>query len=436
MFDPICAPATPLLPSAVSIVRVSGYNLKSKLKPLINLPMPRQVALRTLVWSGYRESAIVLFFQGPKSYTGEDLVEFQLHGNPLLVRRFVEYLGVLGIRLAEPGEFTRRALMNGKQNLLEVEALRNLVNATVDTQLRQAQAFAGGIPTWICKAKELLIPWLALAEADIDYGEESGIVLDLDVLKSSLLPLKSILDVECIRAAAARWLTDGIRIALVGCPNAGKSTLFNVMAGTDRAIVTNLPGTTRDVLEIQVDWAGLPLILFDTAGLRNSMDPIERLGIDRVYGVLETVDLILHLIPVTDKSSDDYIMARLAPFAGKVITVRNKSDLAEDLVTTEEVCISVVNNELAPLISAIRERFLGGLAPDMCLGAMSTRRQRELLDDLVVQIDMLFSLEHNSPPELAASTLQGAWGLLTRLTGEDRADSTLDHLFSEFCLGK
>ncbi len=434
MFEPICAPATPLLPSAVAIVRVSGPGLGARLRPLTVLPTPRQAALRTLVWDGYREQALVLFFPGPASYTGEDLVEFQLHGNPLLVKRLLEQLGRMGIRLAEPGEFTRRALLNGKQSLLQAEALRDLVNAATDTQLRQAQARSGGLPGWVAQAKAALAPWLARAEASVDYGEEEGIGLDLDALRRQLAPLKALFHVEQGRASAAGWLLDGIRVALVGRPNAGKSTLFNALAGADRAIVTELPGTTRDVLEVRTQWAGLPLLLFDTAGLRSSEDPVERLGVARVRGVLEQADLILHLVPLADPAPDPDILARLAPFAGKLLTVRNQADRGG--APAAGPCISALTGDLEPLAEAMRERFLGGLAPDACLGALATRRQRELLDELVVQMDLLFGLAPGSPPELAASVLQGAWGLLARLTGEDRAESALDQVFAGFCLGK
>ena len=433
MSDPICAPATPLLPSAVAIVRVSGDRLGARLRPLV-LPPPRQAALRTLAWDGFRERALVIFFPAPASYTGEDLVEFQLHGNPLLVKRFLEHLGRLGIRLAEPGEFTRRALLNGKQGLLEAEALRDLVNAATDTQLRQAQARCGGLPPWVAGAKAALAPWLARAEASVDYGEDEGIGLDLTALRAGLAPLKELFHVEQGRASAAGWLLEGIRVALVGRPNAGKSTLFNAMAGADRAIVTDLPGTTRDVLEVRVQWAGLPLLLFDTAGLRTSADPVERLGVARVRGVLEQADLILHLHPLGDPAPDPELLERLAPFAGKVLTVRNQADLGGP--ATGEPCISALRGELEPLAAALRERFLGGRAPDACLGALATRRQRELLDELVTQMDLLFLLEPGAPPELAASALQGAWGLLARLTGEDRAETALDQVFSGFCLGK
>jgi len=434
MSEPICAPATPLLPSAVAIVRVSGPDLAGRLRPLLALPPARLAALRTLVWEGFRERALVLFFPGPGSYTGEDLVELQVHGNPLLVKRLLEQLGRMGIRLAEPGEFTRRALLNGKQSLLEAEALRDLVNAATDTQLRQAQARAGALPAWVAEAKAALAPWLARAEASVDYGEDEGISLDLNALRSGLDPLRALFHVEQARASAAGWLLDGIRVALVGRPNAGKSTLFNAMAGADRAIVTDRPGTTRDVLEVRAQWAELPLYLFDTAGLRHSEDPVERLGVARVRGVLEQADLILHLVPLPDPAPEPGILERLAPFAGKVLTVRNQADLGG--AATADPCISVPAGRLEPLARALRERFLGGLAPDACLGALSTRRQRELLDELVLQMELLFQLEAGAPPELAASALQGAWGLLARLTGEDRAESALDQVFSGFCLGK
>lgn len=444
MSDAICAPATPLLPSAVAIVRVSGGDLPARLQPLTRLPRPRQAGLRTLAWDGYKEKALVLFFPGPASYTGEDLVEFHLHGNPRLVRRFLEHLGALGIRLAEPGEFTRRALLNGKQTLLEAEALRDLINAATDTQLRQAQARAGGAPAWVTQAKQTLAPWIARAEASVDYGEDEGIGLDLQALAAELAPLRQVFHVEQARASAAGWLLDGIRIALVGRPNAGKSTLFNVLAGEDRAIVTAVPGTTRDVLEVRAQWAGLPLTLFDTAGLRETEDPVERLGVARVRAVLEQVDLILHLVPLADAGPEPGILARLAPFAGKVLTVRNQADLGPARVGAaqpgaaqpDQVCISALGGDLAALAAALQARFLGPLAPEACLGALATRRQRELLDDLVMQMDLLFRLEPEAPPELAASLLQGAWGLLARLTGEDRAETALDQVFSGFCLGK
>ncbi|HJU83944.1 MAG TPA: tRNA modification GTPase [Holophagaceae bacterium] len=434
MSEPICAPATALLPSAVAVVRVSGPGLGERLAPLLKLPQPRRAALRRLRWGGYDERALVLFFPGPSSYTGEDLVEFQLHGNPLLVRRFLEHLATLGIRLAEPGEFTRRSLLNGKQGLLEAEALRDLIGAATDQQLRQAQARAV-LPPWIAEAKIRLAPWMARAEAAVDYGEEEGIELDHGALKEDLRNLAAMFHVERRRAEAARWLRDGIRIALAGRPNAGKSTLFNALAGEDRAIVTEIPGTTRDVLELRTEWRGLPLLLFDTAGLRDTEDPVERLGVARVQGVLEQADLILHLVPVTDPGPEPALLAVLAPFEGRVLELRTFADQAPSIGTTTPA-ISALSGDLDALEAALKQRFLGDQAPEAVLGALATARQRELLEELVLQTELMAQLGPGSPPELFASALQGAWGLLQRLTGEDRAESALDQVFGGFCLGK
>lgn len=434
MGESICAPATPLLPSAVAIVRISGGDLVSQLAPLLELPPPRRASLRTLGWDGFREHALVLFFPGPASYTGEDVVEVQLHGNPVLVRSLLEALGHLGIRLAEPGEFTRRALLNGRQDLVGAEALRDLVAATTEVQIRQAQALAGGAPGWVARVRKGLAPWVARTEASIDYGEEEGILLNQEALRADLESLRALFHVEQTRASAARWLRDGIRVALVGRPNAGKSTLFNALAGEDRAIVTEVPGTTRDVLEAQAQVDGLPLHLFDTAGLRETEDPVERLGVARIRRVLEEADVVLHLVPLAEPAPDPGVLGHLRPFQTKVLVVRTMADRGGP--RAEGPAISALVGDLGELKEALRRRFLGDLAPQACLGALGTARQRELLDDLVRQMDLLWDLDSQAPVEVVGSLLQGAWGLLQRLTGEDRAEATLDQVFSGFCLGK
>lgn len=429
---PIQAPATPLLPGAVGILRVSGEDLEGRLAPFLKLPPPRLATLHTLRWAGFAERALVLFFPAPHSYTGEDVVEFQIHGNPLLMHRLMDHLTGLGIGLAEPGEFTRRALLNGKQGLLEVEALRDLIAAQTDQQLRQAQARAGALPAWLREAEARLAPWIARAEATVDYGEDEGIGLDRGALNAELAALETMFHVERRRARAAGWLRSGIRLALVGRPNAGKSTLFNALAGEDRAIVTEVPGTTRDVLEVVVEWRGLPLRLFDTAGLRVTEDRVERLGVARVEGVLAHADLVLHLVPAADPGPDPEVIKALAPFEGRVLEVRTQADLAPG----EGLRISAASGELDALESALKARFLEGQRPEALHGALATARQQELLEALLAQVETLRELPTGAPPEVLASLLQGAWGLLKRLTGEDRADTALDQLFSGFCLGK
>ncbi len=436
MSVPICAPATALLPGAVAIVRISGPNLAGFLAPLVALPPARRAAVRHLRWDGFDEQALVLHLPAPASFTGEDVVELQIHGNPLLVRRLLDHLGTLGIRLAEPGEFTRRALLNGRKSLLEAEALRDLVAAQTDQQLRQAQARAGALPPWIGLARARLAPWMARAEAAVDYGEDEGIGLPMDDLKEDLKELVTTFHVERRRAEAARWLQGGIRIALAGRPNAGKSTLFNTLAGEDRALVTEVPGTTRDVLEVTCEWRGLPLKLFDTAGLRITEDRVEALGVARVQPILAQADLILHLLPLGDPGSDPEVIRTLAPFTGRVLEVITQADRGGATPPVGALIISAATGDLGALEGALKARFLEGQSPEALLGALATSRQRELLEDLVHQMDLVMDLPQGCPPELPASLLQGAWGLLARLTGEDRAESALDQVFSGFCLGK
>lgn len=430
--QPIVAPATPLLPGAVAVLRLSGQDLAARLAPLVTLPPAREARVRVLRWEGFQERALVLFFPGPRSYTGEDVVELQVHGNPLLVRRLLDHLGTLGIRLAEPGEFTRRALFHGKQGLLEAEALKDLVEAQTDQQLRQAQARLGHAPAWLGEARARLAPWVARAEAAVDYGEEEGLHLDVDNLKVEAMELAAMFHVEQARGAAARWLRDGLRIVLVGRPNAGKSTLFNALAGEDRAIVTAEPGTTRDVLEVRAEWRDLPLLLFDTAGLREAEGEAERLGIARVQPLLERADLILHLVPAPDPGPDPAIQARLAGLASKVLEVRTQADRAPG----PGLRVSAREGDLDALERALKDRFLGEHAPESLQGALATARQLRLLEALAAQMDLVAALDPGAPPELPASLLQGAWSLLLRLTGEDRAETALDELFHGFCLGK
>jgi len=399
---------------------------------LLELPEPRRAELRQLKWDGFSERALVLYFPSPKSYTGEDVVEFHIHGNPLLVARLMERLGQLGIRLAKPGEFTKRALLNGKQSLLDVEALKDLMDAATDAQLRQAQARSGGVPAWVVQSRAKIASLVASIEACIDYGEDEGMSFDVRGLREEAKVLAATFHVEQKRSASARWLRDGIKIAIAGRPNAGKSTLFNALANEDRAIVSEGPGTTRDILEARCEWAGLPLLLFDMAGIRETCDPVEKKGIAKIAPVLQEADMILHLIPATDDRPDPEMMSHLSPYSGKTLTVRNQCDLAQ----AEGICISAKNGILGPLEDALRQHFLGEFSPDACLGALATERQRELLADLSSQMELLAGLPDGTPLELPASLLQGALGLFARLTGEDRAGLSLDAMFSEFCLGK
>ncbi|MFM8431050.1 MAG: hypothetical protein ACKN95_08650, partial [Holophagaceae bacterium] len=219
MTTPIFASATPLFKSAVHIIRASGDNLESLFAPLCTLPPPKQLARRDLKWNStqgnFHERALVVFSPAPQSYTGEDCVEFHLHGNPLLVQRFSDCLLALGLRLARPGEFTQRALLNGKQSLLGVEALQELMEADTDLQLQQAQAHQGGSPPWVLALHAELAGWVAQAEAAVDYGEDEHLSLDESALKIWANAWVEQIQLEYRKAQAAQWIKKGIHIVLV-----------------------------------------------------------------------------------------------------------------------------------------------------------------------------------------------------------------------------
>lgn len=437
--DVICAPATSSLKSAVHIVRVTGRDLIRLLQPLLpTLPLPRQITLLSLAWTlnglAYTEQALVVYFAAPNTYTGEDLLEFHLHGNPLLTQRFMDYLLSLGVRMAVPGEFTQRALINNKKNLLDVETLRDLMDAQTDVQLRQAQAQQGGLPLWVKTFQAELAPWIAQAEASVDYGDDEHVVLDHQALTLWAQQWSERLQETLLRASSAQWIKKGIHILLVGRPNAGKSTLFNYLLGQSRALVSEQPGTTRDYLEGTTEWAGLPLVVMDTAGVRDAAETLEAQGIAMIEPLLLRADLILHLVPIQDTEPDLTVTEFLKPYAKKVCVLRTMADRGNP--PSKDLAVSVHQQKLEPLKNYLMETFLRRQNPESLLGAFSDERQLGLLQQCLQTLMMLAQLDSGAPSEIRASALQGLWASLAQLLGDDPVESALDQMFSRFCLGK
>lgn len=439
MTTPIFASATPLFKSAVHIIRASGDNLESLFAPLCALPPPKQLARRDLKWNStqgnFHERALVVFSPAPQSYTGEDCVEFHLHGNPLLVQRFSDCLLALGLRLARPGEFTQRALLNGKQSLLGVEALQELMEADTDLQLQQAQAHQGGSPPWVLALHAELAGWVAQAEAAVDYGEDEHLSLDESALKIWANAWVEQIQLEYRKAQAAQWIKKGIHIVLVGRPNAGKSSLFNYLLKDERAIVSDTPGTTRDYLEGRTELGDLPLTVFDTAGIRDKAEYIEQAGIYKIHPLLLSADLILNLIPAQDSAPDSATEALIHPFSNKVMRVSTMVDQGPPSLATD-CSISLQPAATDELQQALENRFLGGHRARELHTSFWRDRHLQLLLNIQEALWALLNAPLGAPTEIYASALQGAWRHLCRLTGSDPAESSLDELFSRFCLGK
>ena len=433
MTDTIFAQASARGRAGVAVIRISGLLAPQALAALGAEPVtPRRVALRMLHDPATGEaidSALVLRFGAPASFTGEDVVELHLHGSLAVTRAVSDALIRLpGLRPAEPGEFTRRALMNGRLDLAQVEGLADLIEAETEAQRRQAlRLMRGGLSRMATDWREGLVGALALIEASIDFGDE-----DIpDDLRPQVLPRLSSVRASMVReltgGAMAERLREGFEVALVGAPNAGKSTLLNALAGRDVAITSEVAGTTRDVIEVRMDLRGLPVTLLDTAGLRATGDAVERIGVERALDRAAAADLRVVLV------EGDDAMAFGLDLQPEDIVVRAKADLHPD---GAGLAVSGVTGagipSLLDQIAAVLETRAAGA------GSLSHTRQREAIARAVAALEAAAGFLKSEPPqpELAADSLQQALRALDFLLGRVDVEAVLDVIFASFCLGK
>src|SRR5882757_4060503 len=427
-------------PNAISVVRVSGAHASTILSTLASrIPPPRR-ATRALIRDANQQpidDAVVLWFPGPKSATGEDVAEFHVHGGrAVLAALFAALSSFENTRAAEPGEFTRRAFENGKLDLTEAEGLDDLIHADTDRQrrqaLRQLKGLLGGrARSW----RAQIIEASALIEAGIDFSDEGDVPAEL--IAPALAKIKALhAEIAEVLAAQGRSerLRDGLVVAIAGPPNVGKSTLMNQLARREVAIVSPHAGTTRDVIEVQLDLDGYPVTVIDTAGIRATDDPVEQEGVRRARARAAEADLVLWM---TDAQHEEMAHASSAP----VWLVRNKIDLEISAVTSGQ---SMGVREFR--ISARHGDGLGELVAAMIVfaqdyfgtsegGLISRERQRRLLretaESLQRSVEMIGSGE-----ELAAEDLRRAAYSLGRLLGRVDVEDILDVIFRDFCIGK
>lgn len=444
MTDTIFALATAPGRAAVAVVRLSGPGSGRALESLAGkaVPAARRASLRRLKGADGRvlDEALVIWTPGPGSYTGEDAAELHLHGGPAIVEGVIQALHDLGLRLAEPGEFTRRAFENGKLDLAQAEAVADLVDAETQGQARQALGQLGGAlsrryETW----RGQLVQALAMLEAAVDFPDEE---LPADVADRARPPLEA-LRAEIGEALAdegrGRRVREGFRVALIGAPNAGKSSLLNALAGRDAAIVTATPGTTRDVIEVPLVLAGYKVLLADTAGVRDTEEAIEAEGVRRARAWAEGADL--RLWAVDQSASGDWRQAYGLARPGDLL-VLTKADLPAGADRAEAAAVeleSLAISTLAPddvrkVRAALEQRVVealgGGETP------LATRiRHGESLREAHSRLSR--ALEELEPAvELAAEDVRLAARALARVTGRIGAEDILDVVFSSFCIGK
>jgi tRNA modification GTPase len=457
--------------AGIAVVRLSGKAAHAALHALCagKVPKPRAAGLRQLRDPGSGEGldrGLVLWFPGPASFTGEDMAELHLHGGRAVIAGVLAALGRLGLRLAEPGEFTKRAFENGKLDLTEAEGLADLINAETAAQRSQALAQSAGALRERYEAwRASLLCAMAYVEASLDFSDEADIA---EGAFNAALPEVRALDAELDRALAdhrrGEIVREGIQVAIVGAPNAGKSSLLNALAGREAAIVFDEPGTTRDIIEVALDLDGFPFVLRDTAGLRETASAVEQEGIRRTIATAEQADLVLALIDATTPHpvplplgegtvlhANPLVQASPLPMgegqgegrfaeSRALIPVLNKIDLASTTkaeADTGVIAISAKTGEgldtlRAALVAFARGNYSGAETPLIT----RARHRQEIERARAALAAFLACAEAGDHPELAAEHLREAADALGRLTGRLDVEDVLSQIFSEFCIGK
>ena len=413
-------------PAAISVIRISGPKAHEVGRLIAgDLPEPRMASVRELRNPASGElidEALLLRFDGPASSTGEDIVEFQCHGGRAIVDAVLGVLASLdGLRAAQPGEFTRRAFESGRIDLTEAEGLADLIEAETESQRKAALALAeGGLRKQVADWQNRLLGLSAEAERAIDYDEDDQGVDP--ALSRECGALAAELRAWLERPRVER-LKDGVKVVVAGPPNAGKSSLLNAIAGEERAIVTAVPGTTRDHIEVPLSLGGVPILLTDTAGLRESADSVEAIGVERAARLVEVADVLLWLGEAAD-----------APGHPRLIRVHAKADLAgRESASEGSIAVSSVTGEgLSKLLRRIEALARGGLLPAEDAIALN-RRQAAQLEDARDALEHALGARD---PVLIAEHLRLARSAFDRLTGRAGVEEVLDALFSRFCLGK
>lgn len=430
-FDTIVAPITGDQASAVAIVRLSGPDSWS-IAGKVFRGWPAAPISHRAVYGVYvtGDDGLGLPFAQDSSYTGEESAELSLHGSPASVRALVEQCIQEGARFADAGEFTQRAFLNGRIDLTRAEAVADTVNALTATQLRLANRLREGA-LWeeVTHIRSSVLGILAQVEASVDFEEEIGPV-DRDGTLSKIDTLVDRIEVLLKTAEIGRILRKGLRIAIVGPPNAGKSSLFNAFLGKDRAIVTQIPGTTRDYLEETLDLGGVPVVLIDTAGLRTSSDLVEDLGIQRAWAQAAEADLVWYVYDASGHFPDP--PPELSE--GKVWILANKSDLAAPARSEHYAVSALTADGLDALVRAVAE--IGREAEALPIPPIN-ERHRPLLDHACAALqEAMITIQSSRPDDLLATHLRAAIQSLGEVTGESAEADMIERIFSDFCIGK
>jgi len=435
--DTIFALASGLSPAAIAVLRLSGPATAHVIEGMIGrLPAPRLATLTRLknpAGGGVIDRGLVIYWPEPNSFTGEAYAEFHIHGGRAIIAAMIEVLSSFdGVRPAEPGEFTRRALQNGKLDLAQAEGLVDLITAETEGQRRQAlRQTEGVLGTKAAQWRQALTEVLALLAAEIDFPEEEDVARDTRAqMAKRLAVLRAELKAELTAGQAAERLREGLAIVIAGPPNAGKSTLLNTLVRREVAIVSPFAGTTRDALEVQLDLAGCPVSLIDTAGLREDAEDVERIGISRAKEKAKSADLVLwlceaaHPVPPAIEGTE-------------VWTILTKSDLLPHRHIPEDKALAIsarTGAEIDRLLERLTD-FARRTAGDGQAGLLVRARHRKASEAALQGLERILA-EPEAPAELLAEDLRAVQFALQSLTGLIDIEAVLGEIFSRFCIGK
>ena len=442
--ETICALATAIGQSGIGVIRVSGPLSKIISKKILHLELKPRHAFYGPFYDNEDntiDKGVAIYFPGPNSYTGEDVVEFQGHGGMSVMRKLLETALIFGARLSEPGEFSKRAFLNGKMDLVQAEAVQDLIqSSSEESALSAVRSLTGEFSD---KINHLLLELTSLrvfVEATIDFSDEEIDFLESHQVSTKLKNLKDLLTSILESANQGAILRDGLHVAIAGKPNAGKSSLLNALTKQPSAIVTDIAGTTRDVLKETIHVDGMPLHIIDTAGLHNSEDIIEQEGIRRAYTEINNADVVLLVFDAKDEIPDFSILPDLVKNK-PIICIRNKIDLintksnVNKLDNQLEVWLSAKNGDGVDLLRKALAEFAGLNSAGEGV-FLARKRHIDSIDETLIYIDSAIEQLEGGASELVAEDLRQAGMSLGQITGEFSSDDLLGEIFSSFCIGK
>ncbi len=442
--ETICAIASAIGQSGIGIIRVSGPLARSIAKQILHTDLKPRYAYYGAFYGNDNsiiDKGVAILFSAPNSFTGEDVVEFHGHGGSSVLRKLLETIIESNVRLAEPGEFTKRAFLNGKMDLIQAEAVQDLIQSnSEESALSAVRSLTGEFSAKINKILSELVSLRVFVEATIDFSDEEIDFLESHEVSNKLDSLKKSLIDILNTATQGAILRDGIHVAIAGKPNAGKSSLLNTLTKQSSAIVTHIAGTTRDVLKETIYVEGMPVHIIDTAGLHDSDDVIEQEGIRRAHKEINNADLVLLVYDSRDSELDLTILPDSVKDKPKIV-IKNKIDLVDlkprihKVDNLMEIAISAKNGEGIDLVRGALSEF-AGLNPSIEGVFLARKRHINAIEETLVFISNAIEQLEQGSSELVAEDLRQAGLQLSQVTGEFSSDDLLGEIFTSFCIGK